>query len=172
MRQYAMCETIIVIAFALLMSLEVSAQEISGWRSPTKADLGDEIGWRKEDPALYLAGSADFDGDGKQDSVCLLVNDKENRMGLFVQLSKQPRKKIQLTEFEDKSWLKVMGVRIALPGKYKTACGKGYWACKKGEPESLNLKLPAIDYFQEGSANSFFIWDKKTRQFRRIWMSD
>jgi hypothetical protein len=83
-----------------------------------------------------------------------------------------PVKRIKLDEIDDKSWIDVMGVRIAKLGKYKTAFGKGYWDCKEGEPEALNVKLPAIDYFKEGSANSFFIWDNKTRQFKRIWMSD
>lgn len=165
-------KTIIVIAFALLMQLDISAQSMSGWRAPTKAELADETGWRKEDTALYLTAKADFDGDGKQDEVSLLINDEKNKMGLFVELGSQPGNKIRLDEIDGMSWIEVMGVRIAKPGKYKTACGKGYWDCKEGEPEALNLKLPAIDYFNYGSANSFFIWDKKTRQFERMWMSD
>ncbi len=171
MKQNEMCKKIIVIAIALLMTLEVSAQDMSGWRSPTNDELGD-ISWRKDDPALYLKGTGDFDGDGKQDSVSILVNDKENKMGLFVHLSSKPGKSIRLTEFEGKSWIQTRGVRIAPPGKYETACGKGYWECQKGEPGSLDLKLPAIDFFKEGSANHFFIWDKKARQFKSIDMSD
>jgi len=93
-------------------------------------------------------------------------------MALYVELSSKPGQKIKLDEFDDKAWITVMGVTIAKPGKYKTACGKGYFECEKGEPAELNLKLPAIDYFKEGSANSFFIWDKKAKQFKRIWMSD
>jgi hypothetical protein len=165
-------KTIIVCAFALLLPFSVLAQEMSGWRVPTKAELADDTGWRKDDKALYLTAKADFDGDGKQDKVILLINDKKNKMGLFVELSSQPGKKIKLDEMDDKVWIQVMGVTVAKPGKYKTACGKGYWACEKGEPASLNLKLPAIDYFKEGSANSFFIWDKTTMQFKRIWISD
>jgi hypothetical protein len=163
---------IFVCVFALLMPFTISAQDMSDWRVPTKAELADETGWRKDDKTLYLTAEADFDGDGKQDNVSLLVNDKKNSMGLFVELSSQPGKKIKLDEIDDKSWIQVMGVTVAKPGKYKTACGKGYWACEDGEPAVLNLKLPAIDYFKEGSANSFFIWDKKTKQFKRIWISD
>ena len=35
-----------------------------------------------------------------------------------------------------------MGIDIVKPGKYKTACGKGYYECEKGEPEVLKLKRP------------------------------
>ena len=65
-----------------------------------------------------------------------------------------------------------MGIKTAEPGKYKTACGKGYWVCKKGETAKLNLKMAAIDLFQYESANSYFVWDTKTKMFKRIWMSD
>jgi hypothetical protein len=65
-----------------------------------------------------------------------------------------------------------MGIKSAKSGKYKTACGKGYWDCKKGEPAELNLRMPAMDLFQYESANSFFVWDSKIKKFKRIWMSD
>jgi len=65
-----------------------------------------------------------------------------------------------------------MGVDIVKPGHYKTACGKGYFECEKGEPEVLKLKQPAIDYFRFESANSFFFWDCNTNSFKRIWISD
>ncbi len=154
------------------MPLGVSAQDNSGWRPPTKADLGDDIAWREKDPSLYLTAVGDFDGDGKQDSVSLLVNDKQDKMGLFIQLGSRPGKKIELTSFKYNSRVGLMGVRIAQPGKYRTACGKGYWACQKGEPEELNLELPAINFFKEESRNSFFVWNKKTRKFQRIWITD
>ncbi|HXX35768.1 MAG TPA: hypothetical protein VEM15_14965, partial [Thermodesulfobacteriota bacterium] len=128
--------------------------------------------WRREDPNLYLTAKADFDGDGKEDEAFLLINVNENKIGLFVQLSSYPEKKIQLDEIQNRAWLDVMGVTVVKPGNYKTACGKGYWACEKDEPPALNLKLAAIDYFKEGSANSFFVWDVKKKKFNRIWMSD
>ncbi len=148
------------------------AEDFTGWRKPDNKELGNDYSWRKEDPNLYLTAKADYDGDGKEDMAFLLINDKENKMGLFVELGSRPGKKIKLDQFDDKSWLEVMGIAVAKLGKYKTACGKGYFDCEKGEPKTLDLKLPAIDYFKEGSANSFFIWNKKTNQFKRIWMSD
>jgi hypothetical protein len=65
-----------------------------------------------------------------------------------------------------------MGIDTVTTGDYKTACGKGYWECKKSEPEILNLKHVAINYFKFESANSFFYWDDKTGSFKRIWISD
>ena len=65
-----------------------------------------------------------------------------------------------------------MGIVLLGPGKHRTACGKGYWDCGKGEPEVLDLKLPAIDYFTYESANSVFYWNKPSSSFQRVWMSD
>ncbi len=162
----------ILIAIALLLPLELPAQDFTDWRKPDNKELGNDYSWRKEDPNLYLTAKADFDGDGEKDKAFLLINGTENKMGLFVELSSQPGKKIKLDESDDKGWIEVMGITVAKPGKYKTACGKGYFDCKKGEPKKLNLKLPAIDYFKEGSANSYFIWDTTKKKFNRIWMSD
>jgi hypothetical protein len=159
--------------FALLIPLALSAKDNSGWRTPGQSELKDDLGWRKEDPNRYLVVRADFDGDGKQDVARLLINDKDNKMGLFVKLSSLlDKKEIKLEEFDDKSWIEVMGISVVKPGNYRTACGKGYFECKKGEPETLSLKRPAIDFFKFGSANSFFFWDGKSKRFRKIWMSD
>jgi hypothetical protein len=65
-----------------------------------------------------------------------------------------------------------MGVAVAPPGDYVTACGKGHWECKPGEPEVLHLDLPGINYYQFESANSIFWWDAKSKLFNRTWISD
>jgi hypothetical protein len=161
------------LVFGLLIPLTLSAQDITGWRVPTKSELGDNLGWRKENPHFYIKAKADFDGDGKEDEASLLINDKENKMGLFVTLSSQKMVRPLLLEaIDDKRTIEVMGIEVAKPGTYKTACGKGYWTCKKGEPAVLRLKFPVIDFFRFESANSFFVWDSKTKKFKRIWMSD
>jgi hypothetical protein len=154
------------------MPIALSAQDISGWRAPTTSELSDDFAWRKENANLYLKAKADFDGDGKEDEASLLINDKENKMGLFVTLFSQGKKSILLETIKDKKNIIGMGIKSAKSGKYKTACGKGYWDCKKGEPAELNLRMPAMDLFQYESANSFFVWDSKIKKFKRIWMSD
>ena len=166
-------KTFFVSVFAILIPLIVSAQDKSGWRAPTQSELSDSLGWRKKDPDLYLAAKSDFDGDGKEDIARLFINDKRNKMGLFVTLSSLKKPEPLLLEaIDDKQTIEVMGIEVAKPGTYKTACGKGYWACKKGESAVLKLENPAIDFFRFESANSYFVWDKKTKQFKKIWMSD
>jgi hypothetical protein len=166
-------KALFVSTLAILIPLIVSAQDRSGWRALTQSELAENLGWRKEDPNFYISVKADFDGDGKEDEARLLINDKENKMGLFVTLSSQKRANPLLLEaIDDKRTIEVMGIEVAKPGTYKTACGKGYWACERGEPAVLNLKSPAIDFFRFESANSYFVWDTKTKKFKRIWMSD
>lgn len=154
------------------MPLSLLAQDIAEWRNPTQADLGDDFAWRKENTDLYLTAKADFGGDGKTDTARLLVNDKENKMGLSVTLASKKNASALLLEATDKNEIRTMGIKAANPGQYKTACGKEYWVCKKDEPEILKLKQAAIDFFTYESANSYFVWDKKAKTFKRIWMSD
>lgn len=164
-------KTIIFSVVALLFPLVVAAQDISGWRTPTQTNLSAASAWRKEDPELYLTLNADFDGDGKTDTANLLINDKENRIGLFVTMAsmKNPPVLLEATDIKE---IRNMGIKTVKPGQYKTACGKGYWKCKKDEPEILKLKQPAIDFFTYEGANSYFVWDKKDKAFKKIWMSD
>jgi len=65
-----------------------------------------------------------------------------------------------------------MGIDLAEPGEQKTACAKGYWKCKPGEPEILKLKNPGIWYFSFGSAASIWYWEQKRGQFEKVWISD
>lgn len=157
---------------ALVFGASALAQPPAGWRTPTAKELVSDISWREEDPNRYLTVSADFDGDSQPDTAELVVSDKRNSMALFVRVSSNRYKPVLLDEIEDKRMIQVFGVALAAPGHYKTACGKGYFDCDKGEPESIDLKTPAIDYFKEGSANSFFLWDPRTKKFLRLWMSD
>jgi hypothetical protein len=148
-----------------------------GWRYPTAEELSDEPE-RKDSPTKYIKAVADFNGDGIDDEAYLLKSTKFSGEGLLVRLSDK-RKGYRWLTLDTTDWGKEypkvnlgMGVAIAKPGKYKTACGKGYGDCEKGEPEVLKLNRPAIDYFKFESANSFFFWDDKTHKFKRIWISD
>ena len=148
-----------------------------GWRFPTAEELSDEVG-RKDSPTKFAKAVADFNGDGINDEAFLLKSTKFSGEGLFVRLSNNKNGfkwvKLDVTDW-GKEYPKVnlsMGISVAKPGSYQTACGKGYFECEKGEPEVLKLKRTAIDYFKFESANSFFVWDEKSRSFKRIWMSD
>jgi hypothetical protein len=161
------------VVFSCLLIIVSCHSTVNEWRKPTTKDLADNLDWRKEDPQLYLVAKSDFDGDGETDIAELLINDKNNRMGLFVKLSNQPDgEPIKLEEFDGKVWIEVIGIEVAGSGEYRTACGKGYFDCREGEPEILILKMPAINLFNFEGANSFFVWDEKNHKFKRIWMSD
>jgi hypothetical protein len=142
-----------------------------GWREPLEKEANQE--WRKESPTLYLSSIGDFNGDGVEDQAKLLVRENDEAVALFVIISdKKDHKTYKLDQSEGISTLDVMGIDIAPIGSHKTACGKGYWNCDQGEPEIVKLKNPAIDYFCEESANSFFIWNEKSQDFDRVWISD
>ena len=148
-----------------------------GWRYPTIEELSDEL-LRKDSPTKFIKAIADFNGDGISDEAYLLKSTKSSGEGLLVRLSDKQKGfrwlVLDTTDWE-KAYPKVnlsMGIDIVKPGQYKTACGKGYFECKKDEPEVLKLTRPAIDYFRFESANSFFFWDCKTNSFNRVWISD
>ena len=160
--------------FITYMNVQAGQTIPQGWRLPNHSEITDnQYKTRNNDQNQYLAAKADFNGDGVIDTAIMLVNDSKNKMGLFVFISKKEKfELIILDQINDKSWVDAMGLSVIVPGKYKTACGKGYWECEKGIPEELHLKHPAINYFRFNSANSFFVWDKNTNSFKRIWMSD
>ena len=105
---------------------------------------------------------ADFNGDGIDDEAYLVKSTKFSGEGLFVCLSDKQKGYRWLT-LATIDWGEKypnvnlsMGVDIVNPGEYKTACGKGYYECEKGEPKVLKLNRPAINYSKFESANSFF----------------
>jgi len=161
------------IAVAAVPSADSTDQKVAEWHLPVPADLGDNPEWRKENAELYLTAKADFDGDGENDMASILVNDKEDKIGLFVTLTSQKNASpILLESISDKQIIKKVGIQVALPDTYKTACGKGNSACKSDEPAEIQIDHPAINVFQPESANSFFAWDSKLNGFKKIVMSN
>ena len=144
------------------------------WLLPDPKDL-DAQGWRASSPARFATLSADFDGDGKPDRAVLRVGTTGWKEGLFVQLSSvlpdmwQP---VNSVVHDEQSPRLVMGISLAPPGTYATACGKGYGRCEPGEPREVVLKHPGISYFQYETSSSFVFWDGERRQLRRVWISD
>lgn len=144
-----------------------------GWRYLTTEELSNQS-WRQNSPTKYAKLVADFNGDGIDDNAYILKNTNFSREGLFVHLSdKQAGFKWLLLDTTDLARTNLyMGIDAVKPGEYITACGKGYFKCKKGEPAILKIERPAINYFQFESVNSFFVWNDKTRLFKQIWISD
>jgi len=163
----------------LLMPIYCAALEVvppDGWRLPTEAEMADEP-LRNESPTKNAIVVADFNGDGKQDYAYLFKSTKFSGEGLLVKLSSPQGyvwKVIAQTDWGDKypSVELAMGIDLAKPGRYETACSKGYWACKAGEPKSLKLTKAGLLHFRFESAASIWYWDGKTREFRQVWISD
>jgi len=144
----------------------------SGWRKPTLAEVAGD--WRKKSSARFLVVKADFDGDGRQDIAELLVDLPGKHFRLFVKRAAasdwQPLDNGQ-GDVKDLANIGIDGVK---PGKYKTACGKGYgdYACSHGEPELLELSSPAVDFFYSESSDFIFYWNARVGKFVKIQMSD
>jgi len=154
-----------------LLVLNISRTS-SDLRPVTHKDLAsDDILWRKKNKNLYLSAEGDYDGDGKTDSARFMMN-KKNEAAIVAYLSSyKSSSPVIIGGFWDLESLKRQGIQTAEKGNYKTVCGKGY-GCDGGEPPVLYLKYDAIDYFVDGVANSFFVWDKKTEKFNGYQMSD
>jgi hypothetical protein len=143
----------------------------AGWRLPEPQELlapHDQYPMRS-DSTQYAAVHADFDGDGRIDEAKFLVSTDGKTYGLFVFLASGFSARLDALPIGD---LPGMGVSLVEPGNHRTACGKGYWACRHDEPEVLRLRCAAIDYFKDGSASSVFYWSPKRKSFHRVWTSD
>jgi hypothetical protein len=141
----------------------------SGWRLPTPNETMQD--WRKDFVNNALLVRADFDGDGVMDEARLVVRDDGGAVAVAVSLGRGAGIYL-LGEIHEAGWLEVMGIVVVKPGKYKTACGKGYFDCQQGEATRLTLPRPGVNFFKEGGANSFLYWQAGSRQFKQTWMSD
>ena len=156
----------------LASSVAFSQQALpTGWRKPTPAEASGA--WRRESPTKFLVVKGDFDGDGKADTAEILINESAGRFALFVRLASTGKYQT-LGESYDVKELDRFGIDLVKPGKYETACGKGYddSFCAHGEPDFLELPHPGIDFIYTESADSIFYWDPSTKTFREIQMSD
>jgi hypothetical protein len=161
-----------VLGLIVLISSLASAQDLpAGWRRANVVEKSSS--WRKKSPTRFFLVEGDFDGDGKQDVAELLINPSTKKFAAFVRLA-STQKWQMLGEPVDLGLLDRFAIDFVKPGKYETACGKGYddSFCAHGEPDYLILSHPAIDFIYTESADSIFYWDEKTKAFREIAMSD
>ncbi len=121
-------------------------------------------------PDRFLTAIGDFNGDGVQDRALLLV--RGSKLGVFVCLTTAQGCDWRRLEEMDLAFIGVMGIAAVRPGKYKTACGKGYWECEKDEPALLVLKHDAIEFFKDESASSYYVFDRQKNTFVAIAISD
>lgn len=152
-------------------SVEATPDIPGAWRLPNNEERGDS--WRQSSETKFISAAGDFDGDGVPDHAFLLVSRKDARVGLFITRSSGQKGRPVLVHKESSPQLTpAMGIAVVRPGKYRTACGKGYWACAKGEPAEIDLKHDAVAYYKYEGAMSYFYLDGASKEFRRIWISD
>jgi len=154
-----------------LSGFTVAQEPPAGWRRPSLAETAAK--WRQKSPTRFFTVRGDFDGDGKPDIAELLVNPSRSQFALFVKLASADTWQLLDKPYDLKS-LGRFGIEVVKPGKYETACGKGYgdWACANGEPDWLRLAHPGIDFFYTESSDSIYYWDTQSKKFRQVVMSD
>jgi hypothetical protein len=156
--------------FLILVSSCFAQQLPKGWHAPPAKLTNQDF--REHDPHRFLSATGDFNGDGLRDKAMLLVDADSTKMALFVCLKTTTGCDWHRLEEMDVAFLDVMGIDTVKPGKQNTACGKGYWECKKGEPQILNLKHEAVEFFEDESASSVYVYNVKKRKFTPIATSD
>ena len=164
----------ICIFYLTIMSLQCQMVNKfpAGWEIASKINYSSEnLNFSNNIAPSYL--SEDFNGDGINDNAWILINRKKDTFGLFVKLGNTD-KMIKLEEYQinDPDHEINMGISVIKPGKYLTACGKGYWECTPDEPPEIEIIWPSINFFLYESANSYFYWDNNKKKFNRIWISD
>ncbi len=145
-----------------------------GWRFPGDADYVDDwLAHRETHPVPFRVG-ADFNGDGATDNAWIVISKKGDAGGLCVLLARSPGPPEVVWLDKGKMVFKPQRVAIAAvpPGKYRTACGKGYFECDAGEPGELDLSLPSFELVYFGKTSVLFWWDAARRSFRATTMSD
>jgi hypothetical protein len=164
--KYGFCVFLVTFLFGA-----VAPELPTGWHRPTPVEAAGN--WRNKSGTRFLAVNGNFDGDGKPDRAELLVSSQTKQFALFVRLSSGGNwqlldKPHAMGDFDR------FGIALVKPGKYETACGKGYgdWVCAHREPDWLKLVRPGIDLFYTESSDSMFYWDPRAKTFREVVMSD
>ena len=168
-------QSLAIILFLLITNATCQSKDIvfpHDWRKPLDKETHQE--WRIRDINKYLIIKVDFNGDGVVDQANLLINNNNNEIGFFAFVSQKDGtfKTFFLDKKGDINYIKVLGITVVHPGRYKTACGKGFIDCPEGESEEIFLLHDAINYFKEGSAQMYFYWDNSTQSFKSVGIDD
>jgi len=164
----------LILWLALVLAIGGTTWPPAGWRLPTEADYsGDWQDFREKLPTPFHV-EADFNGDGVPDEAWILLRSAGVGWTVVARVSQKgrPAQVLELVAPDGFASAQYYGITLAKPGRYETACGKGYFECAPGEPKVLNLTRPSIEFFKYESASSIFFWDAKAKRFREVQTSD
>jgi hypothetical protein len=166
--------SLLILVLSLAPTTLAGQRPPKGWRFPIESDyVGEWKDFRERLPVPFHV-KADFTGDKIADDAWILIRSDNKGWGLFVFLGRRSGKAkiVQLDNHPEDSSPQKMGIALARPGDHKTACGKGYYECKRSEPEMLRLKNPGIEYFYHEVSSSIFYWSKSANRFKQVLISD
>jgi len=143
----------------------------SGWRFPAASDRSGE--WEGPDAPFHIRG--DFNGDGLEDDAWILFRNGSQSWAVFVFLhtAESTPRTIRLTKEQN-----VPAQRYVLetirPSTivFRTACGKGYVQCAKGEPLTIQFRLPSMSVCLRESSCSVYVWQPHSVRFQQVRMRD
>lgn len=172
----------------------VAAETVSGIPDhlTLPSDKRFDLDWRKEDANHYLKTRGDYNGDGKTDYAYILEHKRSEGLVVLVLLSSSSGghrayevydtgadQALVAAAKSDPDWLNIFflyyGLQTVPPGKYLTACGKGYYDCgtEGAETPVIELTFEAIEFFHfEVGGSRYFYWDSAGEKFRYVWISD
>ena len=164
-----------LVAFCLAwLFLPVAAHAVSpppGWRMPTGSDRTGA--WEGSDAAFHIQG--DFNGDGVADEAWILFRNSGKSWAVFVFLhaADGTARTMRLTE-ERNTPAQQFVLETIRPSSiaFRTACGKGYFECAKGEPLTIQFHLPSISVCLRESSCSVYVWQPRPGRFQQVRMRD
>jgi hypothetical protein len=144
-----------------------------GWRFPNPSDRTDE--WQGTPSPFHIRG--DFNGDGLVDDAWILLRKGGVGWAVFAFLrtddgTARPIKLLESTRKSSSPQRFVLETIRPSKTKFPTACGKGYFECGRGEPLTLQFRLPSISFCLRESSCSVFVWQPASARFQQIRMSD
>jgi len=173
MRHFPECfgSAVLFLSLTCLPLPSLAASAPPGWRFPTANDRTGA--WAGPESLYHIQG--DFNGDGVSDEAWILFRDRDKTWAVFVFLyaSDGSSRVVRLTE-ERHAPAQRFVLETIRPSTiaFRTACGKGYFECAKGEPLTIVFRLPSISVCLPESSCSVYVWQPKPGRFQNIRMSD
>jgi hypothetical protein len=149
----------------------VDTQLPNGWRLTSNEETAQS--WRLKSPTRYLSVNGDFAGHGVAEKAIILVKKDGTGFAPFLLLAEPDGQTrfFQAEEINPMRYLQDEGLRVLLPGSYKTTCGKGY-GCSEGDKDSVTISTQAVEFFQRDGPERLIYWDNDKDRPSEVWLSD